>query len=189
MYDVACIICQALPPAGRRRWGSLSQTPPPPSPPPSSKQAARAPLAGGSPPPTHPRRAPTQTAGTSSPWPPRQSGCSKRRVRVWSPKRRLPGPPLPRAPGAPGAPGELHTHMAPSAPSPRRCPPCNPRSNCPRFRHRSMSNRSTSIRKRKRRRPRSRGLHSSTFRLNLSAFCGIGGALRDHLGVDIGTQG
>jgi TPR repeat protein len=24
-----------------------------------------------------------------------------------------------------------------------------------------------------------RGLHSSTFRLNISAFCGIGGALRD----------
>jgi len=28
-----------------------------------------------------------------------------------------------------------------------------------------------------------RGLHSSTFRLNVSAFCGIGGALRDCLGV------
>ena len=28
-----------------------------------------------------------------------------------------------------------------------------------------------------------RGLHSSAFRLNVSAFCGIGGALRDCLGV------
>ena len=28
-----------------------------------------------------------------------------------------------------------------------------------------------------------RGLHSSTFRLNLSAFCGIGGAFRGCLGV------
>jgi hypothetical protein len=28
-----------------------------------------------------------------------------------------------------------------------------------------------------------RGLHSSTFRLNVSAFYGIGGALRDYLGV------
>ena len=28
-----------------------------------------------------------------------------------------------------------------------------------------------------------RGLHSSTFRLNLSAFCGIGGAVRGCVGV------
>jgi len=33
------------------------------------------------------------------------------------------------------------------------------------------------------RRLRGRGLHSSTFRLNVCAFCGIGGALRDCLGV------
>jgi len=31
--------------------------------------------------------------------------------------------------------------------------------------------------------PHGRGLHSSTFRLNVSAFYGIGGALRDSLGV------
>ena len=31
---------------------------------------------------------------------------------------------------------------------------------------------------------RGRGLHSSTFRLNLGAFCGIGGAFRGCLGGD-----
>jgi hypothetical protein len=33
-------------------------------------------------------------------------------------------------------------------------------------------------RPRRQRRPQTRGLHSSTFQLNISAFCGIGGALR-----------
>ena len=32
--------------------------------------------------------------------------------------------------------------------------------------------------------PQSRGLHSSTFRLSVSAFCGIGGAFRGCLGGD-----
>ena len=32
------------------------------------------------------------------------------------------------------------------------------------------------------RRTRGRGLHSSTFRLNVSALCGVGGAIRDCLG-------
>jgi len=31
--------------------------------------------------------------------------------------------------------------------------------------------------------PVARGLHSSTFQLNVSAFCGIGGALKDCSGV------
>ena len=31
--------------------------------------------------------------------------------------------------------------------------------------------------------PENMGLHSSTFQLNVSAFCGIGGASRDCLGV------
>jgi hypothetical protein len=30
--------------------------------------------------------------------------------------------------------------------------------------------------------PHPRGLHSSTFRLNVSAFCGIGGASRGYVG-------
>jgi len=34
-----------------------------------------------------------------------------------------------------------------------------------------------------------RGLHSSTFRVNLSAFCGIGGALRGCLGGVRGLPG
>ena len=34
-----------------------------------------------------------------------------------------------------------------------------------------------------------RGLHSSTFQLNLSAFCGIGDAFRDCLGGVLGVRG
>jgi hypothetical protein len=34
-----------------------------------------------------------------------------------------------------------------------------------------------------------RGLHSSTFRLNVSALCGIGGAFRGCLGVVYGVSG
>jgi len=37
--------------------------------------------------------------------------------------------------------------------------------------------------------PRVRGLHSSTFRLNVSAFCGIGGAFRGCLGGVEGVLG
>jgi hypothetical protein len=34
-----------------------------------------------------------------------------------------------------------------------------------------------------------RGLHSSTFRLNVSAFCGIGGAIRGYRGIVRGALG
>ena len=42
-------------------------------------------------------------------------------------------------------------------------------------------------RARSERRPDTRGLHSSTFRLNVSAFCGIGGAFWDCLGAAYGV--
>jgi hypothetical protein len=39
------------------------------------------------------------------------------------------------------------------------------------------------------RRPRGRGLHSSTIQLNVSAFCGIGGACMGHSGGVSGYEG